>query len=63
MESTAAVRLPAPLTEYSDRYPDVTIELKTGNPTELSRALLAGEIEAALVAAPVAEKVRLRRRF
>jgi DNA-binding transcriptional LysR family regulator len=43
MESTAAVRLPAPLAEYSERYPEVTL------------ALLAGEIDAALVAEPVAE--------
>ena len=55
MESTAAVRLPAPLTAYNDRFPDVTIELQTGNPVELCRALLAGDIEAALIAAPVAE--------
>lgn len=53
MESTAAVRLPAPLAAYSQRYPDVRLELKTGNPTELATALLADEIDAALVAEPV----------
>ncbi len=54
MESTAAVRLPKPLTEYSRRFPDVTLELRTGNPTQLAAALLAGELDAALVAEPVA---------
>lgn len=55
MESTAAVRLPGPLSQFSARYPGVTLELRTGNPTELQAALLAGEIDAALVAEPVAE--------
>lgn len=55
MESTAAVRLPGPITEYHRRYPDVTIELKTGNPVQLSTALLNGELDAALVAEPVLE--------
>ena len=32
MESTAAVRLPGPLSEYHRRYPAVTLELRTGNP-------------------------------
>src|SRR5688572_12373490 len=34
MESTAAVRLPAPLSEYCRRYPEVTLELHTGNCAE-----------------------------
>ncbi len=55
MESTAAVRLPGPLTEYNRRYPDVELELRTGNPIQLATALLAGELDAALVAEPVAE--------
>lgn len=55
MESTAAIRLPGPITEYHRRYPEVTIELKTGNPVQLSRALLNGELDAALVAEPVTE--------
>ncbi len=56
MESTAAVRLPGPLAEYSGRYPDVLLELRTGNPTQLSQALLAGEIDAALVAEPLQDE-------
>ncbi|MEM9104847.1 MAG: LysR substrate-binding domain-containing protein [Pseudomonadota bacterium] len=55
MESTAAVRLPAPLSTYAQRFPDVVLEMRTGNPTQLANALLAGEIDAALVAEPVAE--------
>lgn len=55
MESTAAVRLPAPLAEYSRLYPEVELELRTGNPVQLCSALLRGEIDAALVAEPVAE--------
>ncbi|WP_299484177.1 LysR substrate-binding domain-containing protein [uncultured Roseibium sp.] len=55
MESTAAVRLPEPLSVYARTFPDVVLELKTGNPTQLANALLAGEIDAALVAEPVAE--------
>lgn len=55
LESTAAVRLPGPLTEYSRRYPEVKLELRTGNPVQLTAAILAGELDAALVAEPVAE--------
>ncbi|MEL7527718.1 MAG: LysR substrate-binding domain-containing protein [Pseudomonadota bacterium] len=55
MESTAAVRLPGPLSVYSKQFPDVVLELRTGNPTQLANALLAGDIDAALVAEPVAE--------
>lgn len=56
MESTAAVRLPAPLTEYYRRYPEVDLQLRTGNPTQLATAVLAGEIDAALVAEPIAKE-------
>jgi DNA-binding transcriptional LysR family regulator len=54
MESTAAVRLPGPITQYIKRYPDVVLELSTGNPIELATAVLAGDVDAALVAEPVA---------
>lgn len=56
MESTAGVRLPRPLTEFHKRYPDVTIELKTGNPAQLARLILEGELDAALVAEPIADE-------
>ena len=55
MESTAAVRLPGPLSEYHRRYPEVVLELRTGNPPALAAAILAGELDAALVTAPYAE--------
>jgi DNA-binding transcriptional LysR family regulator len=53
MESTAAVRLPGPLNEYHRRHPEVTLELRTGNPQVLAAAILAGELDAALVAEPI----------
>ncbi len=55
MESTAAVRLPEPLNRYHQLYPDVTLELRIGNPKVLGAAILAGELDAALVAEPIAE--------
>ena len=55
MESTAAMRLPVPMNEYLRRYPDVTLELRTDNTKTLAAAVLAGEIDAALLAGPVAD--------
>jgi DNA-binding transcriptional LysR family regulator len=55
MESTAAVRLPGPLTMYSERYPEVVLELRTGNSMELARAVLECEVDAALIGEPVAD--------
>lgn len=55
MESTAAVRLPEPLSAYHRRHPGVTIELRIGNPQTLSAAILAGELDAAFVAEPIAD--------
>jgi DNA-binding transcriptional LysR family regulator len=55
MESTAAVRLPGPLNDFHRLYPDVVLELRIGNPEVLAKALLAGEIDAAFVAEPVAD--------
>jgi DNA-binding transcriptional LysR family regulator len=55
MESTAAIRLPEPLIELSRRYPEVKLELHTDVPIGLSAAVLAGELDAALVAEPVAD--------
>jgi DNA-binding transcriptional LysR family regulator len=53
MESTAAVRLPAPLSVYHRRYPEVTLELRTGNPQQFATAILAGALDAALAAEPL----------
>ncbi len=56
MESTAAVRLPGPLAEFSERFPKVILEMRTGNPVVLADALLHGEIDAAFIAEPVPDK-------
>lgn len=58
MESTAAVRLPAPLAEYHRRHPGITLELKTGASLPLVGQVLQGGLDAALVAEPV-EDARL----
>ena len=55
MESTAAMRLPGPLSEYTRRYPEVTLELRTGNCPELTALILRGEIDAALTAGKIPE--------
>src|SRR3954471_15245227 len=55
MESTAAVRLPQPLNEFHRRHPDVVLELRIGNPEVLAKAILAGELDAAFVAEPIAD--------
>lgn len=49
MESTAAVRLPAPMGAFMERYPGVQLSLKTGNPGQLMAGVLAGTLHAALV--------------
>lgn len=53
MESTAAVRLPAPLAEFHQRHPAITLELRTGSTLPLIGQVLRGEVDAALVAEPV----------
>jgi len=53
MESTAASRLPEPLSRYHQRYPDVTLELRTGATLRLINQVLNSELDAALVAEPV----------
>jgi DNA-binding transcriptional LysR family regulator len=55
MESTASVRLPAPLSEYWCRYPEVQLELRTGNSYDLTGLVLRGEVDAALTAGVIPE--------
>jgi DNA-binding transcriptional LysR family regulator len=55
MESTASTRLPAPLSDYMRRYPDVKLELHTGNTPRLATMVLTGDLDAAAVAEPVAD--------
>jgi DNA-binding transcriptional LysR family regulator len=52
-ESAASVRLPAPLSEFCRRYPEVTLELRTGNCDGLTAQVLRGEIDAALTAGAI----------
>jgi DNA-binding transcriptional LysR family regulator len=53
MESTAAARLPGPLNLLVDRYPEITIELRIGDPRSLLTQLHEAELDAALVTGPV----------
>ena len=55
MESTAAVRLPGPLSDFHRRYPEVKLDLHTDTIPRMLDALLSGELDAALVAEPVTD--------
>lgn len=50
LESSAASRLPALLSRYHDRYPEVRVELTTNTTDRLVDAVLGRELEAAFVA-------------
>ncbi|MBT2334566.1 LysR family transcriptional regulator [Variovorax paradoxus] len=56
MESTAAVRLPEPLGRFHERYPDIALELYSGDPRELVNRVLNSELDAALIADPVSDR-------
>lgn len=56
MESTAAVRLPGPLGLFHERYPDVALELYSGDPRDLVNKVLGSELDAALIADPVSDR-------
>ena len=55
MESTAAARLPRPLSVFHARYPQVAVELSTGDTASLAGRVLAGTLDAALLAEPIAD--------
>jgi len=55
MESTAAIRLPSLLGKLNERYPRLSVELRTGAPRPLTARVLSGELDAALVAEPVSD--------
>jgi DNA-binding transcriptional LysR family regulator len=55
MDSTAAVRLPTPLSYFVQRYPEVQFTLKSGNPDQLAAGVLAGKLHAALIPRPLAQ--------
>ncbi|WP_322029616.1 LysR substrate-binding domain-containing protein [Paraburkholderia sp. J76] len=54
MESAAASRLPGLLAHYHQAWPDVTLELETGTTGALVERLREYEIDAALIATPLA---------
>jgi DNA-binding transcriptional LysR family regulator len=54
-ESTTSVRLPTPLSEYCARYPEVKLELCTGNGRDITNAILTGTADAGIAIEPVAE--------
>ena len=56
MESTAAVRLPEPLGRFHECYPEVALELYSGDPQQLTRQVLDGELDAALIAEPITDR-------
>ncbi len=51
METTAAVHLPALLSAFSDRWPAVSLHLRTGTTAEMLAEVRAGRLDAAFVAA------------
>jgi len=53
LETAAALRLPPILADYAATYPQVEIEISTGTTAGLIQAVLAHQVEAALVAGPV----------
>lgn len=55
MESTAAARLPEPLGRFHERYPEVALELFSGDPLDLVKQVLCSELDAALIADPISD--------
>ncbi len=51
METTAAVHLPAMLTAFSERWPEIAVQLRTGTSADLLEELRAGRLDAVFVAA------------
>ncbi|MFS8145303.1 LysR family transcriptional regulator [Rhizobium sp. R635] len=52
MESTAASRLPAALTQFNQMWPDVSLQLTMGASRDLARAVLTEALDCALIARP-----------
>lgn len=53
LESTAAVRIPAILAEFNQRYPRVQLDLTTGPSGEMIKRVLDGSLSAAFVDGPL----------
>lgn len=60
MESTAATRLPLVLQAFNLAHPDIAVRLTMGSSEELTRAVLAEEIDCALIARMPADIVDAR---
>ena len=56
LESTTASRLPAILSDFHDRYPEVSVELKTGTNDFLSAAVADRRLDAAFIAQAPSQK-------
>lgn len=54
MESTAASRLPAALTQFNQMWPEVSLRLTMGASRDLARDVLNGALDCALIARPPA---------
>lgn len=52
MESTAASRLPAALTQFNQMWPDVSLRLTMGASRDLTRDVLSNALDCALIARP-----------
>jgi DNA-binding transcriptional LysR family regulator len=52
MESTAASRLPAALTQFNQMWPDVSLHLTMGASRDLTRDVLSNALDCALIARP-----------
>ncbi|MGO8151841.1 LysR family transcriptional regulator [Rhizobium leguminosarum] len=52
MESTAASRLPAALTQFNQMWPDVSLHLTMGASRDLTRDVLSDALDCALIARP-----------
>ena len=52
MESTAASRLPAALTQFNQMWPDVSLQLSMGASRDLARAVISDVLDCALIARP-----------
>ncbi|KRB55097.1 LysR family transcriptional regulator [Rhizobium sp. Root708] len=52
MESTAASRLPPVLAQFNEQNPEVSLRLTLGATRELAKAVVAGDLDCALVATP-----------
>jgi DNA-binding transcriptional LysR family regulator len=54
-ESTAAVRLPTPLSDYCRLYPAVTLELRARNSDQVANEILRGDIDAGIAMEPIVD--------